>query len=705
MQQNSKGHPEQTAPGSTIRALKLIRDDPWLKPYEGFYEDLRRRTYDTELRLTQGTRSLLEFAAGHEYFGLHKIPEGWVFREWAPNATAIYLIGSFSNWKKNPQFLMKQVQTAIWELKLPEPALKHQDLYRLLVEWPGGEGERLPAWGRRVYQDPDSHQFSAQVWQPPKPYRWKVENFELPHDPLLIYEAHVGMAQEESKVGTYLEFRDKILPHVIECGYNAVQIMAIQEHPYYASFGYQVSSFFAPSSRFGTPEDLCSLIDACHEAGIAVFLDLVHSHAVKNEVEGLSRFDGSYYQFFHEGQRGEHPVWDSRLFNYGKNEVLHFLLSNVRYWLDAFHFDGFRFDGVTSMLYYDHGFGDPFVSYDKYFNGRVDMDALVYLCLANKLVDACSNAITIAEDVSGLPGLAMPREAGGAGFDYRLSMGIPDYWIQSLTTKSDDQWHVEHMFQALTDRRRDEKTISYAESHDQALVGDKTIIFRLLDANMYYKMRIDQQDYLIERGMSLHRLIRFITFCTAAYGYLNFMGNEFGHPEWIDFPRPGNNWSFRHARRMWSLMRNPDLQYQRLLQFDRDMIHFGKEQNIFRKHSASRVYSHVDNQVLGFRRSDRYFFFNFSPGHSLQDYEIEMPEEDTYEIIFDTDSPSYGGSGRVERGSRLDTQEKIVDFVTKHFLKIDMPPRSALVLKPMHREKKSKPTIRESRHRVQVGAR
>ena len=174
--------------------------------------------------------------------------------------------------------------------------------------------------------------------------------------------------------------------------------MAIQEHPYYGSFGYHVSSFYAASSRFGTPDDLKHLIDDAHSMGIAVIMDIVHSHAVKNELEGLGRFDGSYNQYFYGDHRREHPAWDSLCFDYGKNEVLHFLLSNCKFWLEEYGFDGFRFDGVTSMLYYSHGLGQAFGSYDDYYNGGQDTNAITYLSLANEVIHTVNpNAITIAE--------------------------------------------------------------------------------------------------------------------------------------------------------------------------------------------------------------------------------------------------------------------------------------------------------------------
>lgn len=658
------------------KLLPLFESDPYLRPHSGFYDRFHQELNRVENRLTKdGAITLKDFASGHEYFGLHKTSSGWTFREWAPNAVGVSLIGTFNHWQRTSEFQCTQIEHGVWELELPKEAISHGDLYRLLVDWHGGTGDRLPAFVRRAVQDSHTKAFSAQVWHPEQEYSWKVENFEHPDEPLLVYEAHIGMAQEDHKVGTYIEFRERILPRIVDAGYTALQIIGIQEHPYYGSFGYQVANFFAASSRFGTPEELKELIDAAHQAGLSVYLDLVHSHSVKNELEGLSRFDGTPYQYFHEGPRGYHPVWDSRLFNYAKDEVLHFLLSNIRFWLEEYKFDGFRVDGVTSMLFYDHGIGVEFGSYDQYFGPNLDMESLVYLALANKTAHQIKkDAVTIAEDVSGFPGLAATIEDGGVGFDYRFAMGIPDFWVETVTKVKDENWHVSGIHFNLTNRRPNEGTISYVESHDQSLVGDQTLIFRLLETHMYHSMRVDQRNLEVDRGLALHRLMRLATVCCAGQGYLNFMGNEFGHPEWIDFPRDGNNWSYQHARRLWSLRDNPELQYCWLANFDRELMWFTRREKLFSLGFPEKIHEHVHQQILGVRRGDLIFLFNFNGRDSFSDYSVDVPPG-KYQMIFDSDANDFGGNGRLH-------PEQVHSAGPEHGgLKVYLPTRTGLVLK------------------------
>lgn len=666
------------------KELKLIKNDSWLKPFEAAIVGRHQEAIKKESELTQNKKFFLsDFASGYLYFGLHRTKDGWVLREWAPNATEIYLIGDFSDWKKKNSYKLVQQKNGIWEINLSSNQLNHGDLYKLIVCWNGGEGERIPAWATRVVQDKDTHIFNAQVWNPEDKYEIKIKDFKLnTNEPLLIYECHVGMAQQEEKVGSYNEFRIHVLPRIAQLGYNCIQVMAIQEHPYYGSFGYHVSNFFAASSRFGTPDELKQLIDAAHEMGIAVIMDIVHSHSVKNEVEGLANFAGDPNQYFYPGERREHPAWDSLCFDYGKNEVIHFLLSNCKYWLEEYKFDGFRFDGVTSMLYYSHGLGESFTQYEDYYNGHQDDNAITYLTLANKLIHEVNpNAITVAEEVSGMPGLALPFEDGGYGFDYRLAMNIPDYWIKLLKEKIDEDWKPSSMFWEVTNRRQDEKTISYVESHDQALVGDKTIIFWLIDADMYWHMQKGDETYVVQRGIALHKMMRLLTSSTMNGGYLNFMGNEFGHPEWIDFPREGNRWSYKYARRQWDLVDNKNLTYHYMSDFDSSMLSLITNEKAFPNQPIVEIWHDDDDQVLAYQRDDLIFVYNFNPSQSFTDYGF-LVSPGSYKVVLNSDNEVFGGNGFVDESVKhLTITDPLYKSENKEWLKLYIPARTAQVLR------------------------
>ena len=672
--------PRQPRRKAPANILPILKNDPWLEPYadaiNGRHEDAIRKRKELG-------GNLIDFANAHHYFGLHHNADGsWTFREWAPNATAITLIGDFSRWQEEAMYALRPIGNGVWEVTLPASAINHGDHYKMMVHWDGGEGERIPAYATRVVQDSRTAIFSAQVWDPAEAYEWTDSDFTPDTRPLLIYECHIGMAQEREGVGTYAEFREKVLPRIVADGYNAIQIMAIQEHPYYGSFGYHVSNFFAASSRFGTPEDLKALIDAAHSEGIAVIMDIVHSHAVKNEAEGLGRLDGSYDLYFYGDGRREHPAWDSLCFDYGKNEVLHFLLSNCKYWMEEYHFDGFRFDGVTSMLYYNHGLGQAFWGYGDYYNGAQDTNAITYLTLANELIhDYNRHAITIAEEMSGMPGLALPVKDGGIGFDYRMAMGIPDYWIKTLKEKKDEDWHPTSIFWELTNRRADEKTISYVESHDQALVGDKTVIFRLIDKEMYWHMEKTDDNMTVARGMALHKMIRLVTIATINGGYLNFMGNEFGHPEWIDFPREGNGWSYKYARRQWDLVDREDLKYRYLNNFDNAIVELVSSHYNFQALPIRKLWEKDDDQVLAFMRGDLVFVFNFNPFKSFDGYGILAPGG-SYRTVLSTDRPEYGGYGNVDESvEHLTVSDPLYAPHGVEWLKLYLPARSAMVLR------------------------
>jgi len=661
-------------------AKQIFETDSLLMPYRQVIEARHSKILSDRKKLC-GDRSVSEAICNHLYYGLHRCGSSWVIREWAPSATRIYLTGVFNAWKRTAGYELKPVGNGNWELVLPDFFLHHGDLYKLFIEWPGGGAERLPAYVTRVVQDPDTKLFCAQVWDPAIKYEWKHKRPSARRNPL-IYECHIGMSGEQEGVASFDDFRETVLPRVADLGYDVLQIMALQEHPYYGSFGYQVSNFFALSSRFGTPEQFKALVDAAHSRGVAVIMDVVHSHSVSNEAEGLSRFDGRDDLYFYPAPQGYHPVWGSRCFDYGKDEVKMFLLSNLKYWMEEYHIDGFRFDGVTSMLYWDHGLGRDFGEYSHYFDSGVDDNAVSYLALANMMIHELNpRAITIAEDMSGMPGLAAPFKSGGIGFDFRMAMGIADNWIKWIKEKSDEQWSPGEMWWELTNKRSDERTVSYAECHDQALVGDKTIIFRLIDKEMYWSMDKKSRNPLVDRGIALHKLIRLVTAASCGGGYLNFMGNEFGHPEWIDFPREGNGWSYSHARRLWSIADNPELRYGGLQKFDAAMIHFLKKENILREDPELLVVDE-EKKILIFRRKNTIFALNFNPVASFGDYGFSSPEG-TFRTVFTSDDPEFGGFGRLGNGTEhiaLPEKSPNGNQTFNHTLYLYLPSRCAVVL-------------------------
>ncbi len=662
--------------------LSPLTDDVWLTPYRGKLERRLMNRILTARRLTGDAKNLADAAARqHEFFGLHQDAKGcWTFREWAPHATRIVLVGDFSQWRECGEFeLMRRAGSGgIWEIRLAPGQLAPGMHYELHMYWPGGMGRRLPAYARYVTQDAQSGIFTAEIYEPEKPYFFRYTAPPAPTAPL-IYEAHVGMAQEAEKIGSFDEFTEQILPRIVRAGYNTVQLMAVMGHPYYGSFGYHVANFFSIASRFGTPDGLKKLVDTAHGLGLRVIMDIVHSHAVRNEVEGLGCFDGTREQYFHSGPRGEHTAWDSLCFNYEKTEVLKFLLSNCRFWLDEYHMDGFRFDGVTSMLYFHHGLNKIFNGYGDYFSDEVDESAYTYLGLANQVIhEVRPDATTVAEDVSGMPGLGAPLAAGGVGFDYRLAMGVTDYWFK-LFDRRDEDWSMHGLFHELSNRRRDERTISYVECHDQAIVGGQTAIFRLAGRDIYDKMRHCDTSDAVRRAVALHKLARLSTVATAGFGYLNFMGNEFGHPEWIDFPRTGNQWSLKYARRQWRLSEDPELFFRDLGTFDRAMLSVLKQHQVW-NYEVRRLKLDENDKIMAFERGNLWFFCNFHASQSYTDYGVEvMPGK--YELILDSDAEKFGGQGRLAPDQNYLTLPTRDGNRLRHEIKLYLPTRTVLVLK------------------------
>lgn len=660
-----------------MKDWKILEIDPWIKDYKNDI-NLRMDEYKKQKdRLLKKGEKLKDFANAHNYYGFHKVKTGWIYREWAPNAKGLYLIGDFNNWDRHSHPL-KKINDGDWEIFIKGiRTIPHKSRVKVMVDYGESFQDRIPLFARRVERDKNLD-FSAIIENPRKKFKWTDDEFKIKKHDLLIYEAHIGMAGEKEEVGSYKDFEKNMLPRIKREGYNTIQLMAIAEHPYYGSFGYQVSNFFAPSSWYGENDDLKSLINTAHEMGLNVIMDLVHSHAVKNTIEGINLFDGTEYQFFHEGDEGNHPDWDSKLFDYNKPEVCHFLLSNIKYWLEEFHFDGFRFDGVTSMIYKNHGRGENFDNYSKYFSMNTDIEAINYLQLANELIrEVKKNAITIAEDMSSMPGMCLPISDGGIGFDYRLAMGMPDFWEKALE-KRDEDWNMGRMWYELSTSRPSEARISYVESHDQALVGSKTTIFRLADSAMYWDMEKKTHNIVIDRAIALHKMIRWITISMGAEGYLNFMGNEFGHPEWIDFPREGNNFSFHYARRLWSLADNDLLKYDWLLKWDGKMLEEIKK-NKQLGNDIFRLWLDNDRKIIAYRNKDIVYIFNFHPQNSYDSFQVPIHDKGKFKVILDTDDEEFGGFGRISKD--VIYESKNLENTDYDGIEIYIPSRTALALK------------------------
>uniref|UniRef100_A0A8C6D2E8 1,4-alpha-glucan-branching enzyme n=1 Tax=Moschus moschiferus TaxID=68415 RepID=A0A8C6D2E8_MOSMO len=603
---------------------RLLETDPHLKPFAPDFQRRYNRFNQTLNDIGENEGGIDRFSRGYESFGVHRCADGGLYcKEWAPGAEGVFLTGDFNDW--NPfSYPYKKLEFGKWELYIPPKQNKsvlvpHGSKLKLVIRSKNGEIlYRISPWAKYVTREGSNVNYDWIHWDPEYSYKFKHSKTKKPKG-LRIYESHVGISSYEGKIASYKHFTCNVLPRIKDLGYNCIQLMAIMEHAYYASFGYQITSFFAASSRYGTPEELKELVDTAHSMGITVLLDVVHSHASKNSEDGLNMFDGTESCYFHYGPRGTHILWDSRLFDYASWEVLRFLLSNIRWWLEEYGFDGFRFDGVTSMLYHHHGIGENFSGdYHEYFGLHVDEDALTYIMLANHLVHTLyPDSITIAEDVSGMPALCSPISQGGGGFDYRLAMAIPDKWIQ-------------------------------------ALVGDKTLAFWLMDAEMYTNMSVlTPFTPVIDRGIQLHKMIRLITHTLGGEGYLNFMGNEFGHPEWLDFPRKGNNESYHYARRQFHLTDDDLLRYKFLNNFDRDMNKLEERCGWLSAPQAYVSEKHEENKIIAFERASLLFIFNFHPSKSYTDYRVGTTLPGKYKIVLDSDAAEYGGHKRLDHGTEF----------------------------------------------------
>ncbi|VDM53022.1 unnamed protein product [Angiostrongylus costaricensis] len=635
----------------------LLKLDSWLYDFQP--EICRRYGVFLEFqKKIEECGGIEHFTEGYKHFGLIVQPDNSVLcHEWAPGADQLALIGDFNGWNRETH-KYKREDFGKWRLVVPPNpdgscAIPHSSIVKIAVTKDGKTMDKLSPWAAYVTRPKETVVYHQQFYNPPDKYQLRHPRPPRPAS-LRIYEAHVGISSWEGKVNTYRAFADDVIPRIVKQGYNTIQLMAVMEHVYYASFGYQVTSFFAPASRCGPPDDVKYLVDKAHSMGLTILLDVVHSHASKNVADGLNEWDGTDSCYFHSGPRGTHTLWDSRLFDYTQIETLRFLLSNLRWWIEEYGFDGFRFDGVTSMIYHSHGMNDDFGGgYPMYFGLNADTDSLIYLMLANDFLHKkYPQIITIAEEVSGMPALCRPVAEGGQGFDYRLAMALPDMWIKILKHMKDEDWSMNEVVHTLENRRYGEANVAYAESHDQALVGDKTIAFWLMDKEMYDFMSITTSfTPIIERGIALHKMIRLLTMALGGEAWLNFIGNEFGHPEWLDFPRFGNNESFHYARRQFNLADDGNLRYKFLNLWDEEMNRLEESTGFLHKGPGYVSWKHDGDKMICFERAGVLFVFNFHPFKSFPDYKVGVEVPGIYKLVLNSDEERFGGHNRLQLGS------------------------------------------------------
>ncbi|XP_047249302.1 1,4-alpha-glucan-branching enzyme 3, chloroplastic/amyloplastic isoform X3 [Capsicum annuum] len=574
------------------------------------------------------------------------------------------VIGDPESFKK---FRMKQPPIPYWlETKKGRngwvqkymPALPHGSQYRVYFNTPNGPLERVPAWATFVIPDADGKQAVAVHWEPTPEYayKWKHKQPVKPKS-LRIYECHIGISGQEPKISSFNDFISKVLPHVKEAGYNAIQIIGVVEHKDYFTVGYRVTNFYAVSSRYGTPDDFKRLIDEAHGLGLLVFLEIVHSYAAADEMVGLSLFDGTNDCYFHTGKRGLHKFWGTRMFKYGDLDVLHFLLSNLNWWVEEYHVDGFHFHSLSSMLYTHNGFASFTGDMDEYCNQYVDKDALLYLILANEVLHTLHpNVITIAEDATLYPGLCDQTSQGGLGFDYFANLSASEMWLALLENTPDHEWCM--------------------KNHNQSISGGCSFA-EILIGNSLGKSSISQESLV--RGCSLHKMIRLITCTIGGHAYLNFMGNEFGHPKRVEFPMSSNNFSFSLANRSWDLLEN-DVHYQ-LFSFDKDMMDLDKNGRILSRGLANIHHVNDTTMVISYLRGPNLFVFNFHPVNSYERYTIGVEEAGEYQITLNTDEKKYGGRGLFGHDQNLQRTINRRADGKRICLEVPLPSRSAQVYK------------------------
>ena len=566
----------------------------------------------------------------YEYFGCHKAEGGHVFRTWAPNARAVYITGEFCGWDPRRWPMEKISDGGIWEVTIP--GLNQYDLYKIVVESPDGEllyhadpyashNETRPGTASKVYDLPD-YQWGDAAWMEER------RKADIVNRPMNIYEMHAGSWKkgEDGETLDYERLADELIPYIQEMGYTHIELMPLSEYPFDGSWGYQVTGYFAPTSRYGTPEMMMRFIDRCHQAGIGVLMDWVPAHFPR-DAHGLRRFDGTPCYEYADPRKGEHPDWGTMIFDYGRGEVISFLISSAANWADRYHIDGLRVDAVASMLYLDYGKKDGNWMPNIY-GGNWNLEAIELLKRFNNyLHSAFPGVVTIAEESTAFPKVTHPVDEDGLGFDFKWNMGWMNDTIRYMQT---DPFFRKGVHNNLTFSL----TYAFSEnyilplSHDEVVHGKASLIGKMPG----------------EYEVKFANLRAYIAYMYAHPGKkLVFMGSEMAQfDEWSEEKTIG-----------WDLLKFD--MHRKFWEFSKALCRFYRETSPFWEEDGSwdgfdwLSCDNAEQNIISFLRRDHagnelIVVCNFS-SVTREKYRIGVPRRGRYDELFSTDNADFGGSG------------------------------------------------------------
>ncbi len=674
--------------GEAIEAEKIHRDGFFCARIAGAGRDLPYRLRMTDWNDAQWTTSdtyrygpmmgevdLYLFSEGQHWrlydkFGAHlrKVDgeSGVYFAVWAPNAQRVSVVGDFNGWDGRVHPMRKLLGSGVWELFVP--AVAEGAHYKFEIRTHSGAlllksdpfaffNQHGRSTSSLVY-DLERYQWSDQAWMESRPKR------DLPKSALSIYEVHLGSWRRRSDEGnrhlSYLELTETLIPYVVDMGYTHIELMPIAEHPFEGSWGYQVTNYYAPTSRFGSPDELRHFIDACHRAGIGVIVDWVPAHFPK-DAHGLAEFDGTDLHEHMDPRQGEHQDWGTLIFNFGRNEVRNFLIANALFWLDQYHIDGLRVDAVASMLYLDYsrkaGQWIPNV-----YGGRENLEAIYFLKRFNEVCyEKFPGIMTIAEESTAWPSVSRPTHLGGLGFGFKWNMGWMHDFLEYMSLDPIyRRFHHGNITFSLIYAFQEQFVLVL--SHDEVVHGKRSLLS---------KMPGDEWQQFANLRM----------FYAWMYGHpgkkLLFMGQEFG--QW-------HEWNHDQALD-WHLLQEP--RHDGLRRLVQHLNHTYKaEAALWDQDDSYDGYEWIDfhdadNSVVAFMRKSRggdviAFVVNATP-IVRYDYRLGIPKSGYYREIINTDGETYGGGNVGNFGGKQ--SEEVPWMGREHSILINLPPLATVAFK------------------------